>query len=159
MRAKFVVLTAMVAALVMLVGLLTAGSVVANPPRTIHVIEQPTNFTFVQVGTLAKCNKTTGCQGDYVVGDDPLVDAATRAEVGTLAFECFRIDTGAGLFHCPGNMITLTGRGQIVFAETVDFNAAAGLRGPITGGSGEFLGATGVVTSGGRDDFVITMTN
>lgn len=115
-------------------------------------------MSYVHVGMFTQCSNRTTCQGDYIVGDDPLVDADTGALVGTLKFDCIVVDTGARLFECPGNTIMLTGRGQIVFAETVDFAAATGVRGPITGGTDEFLGATGVVTSGGAEDFVITYT-
>ena len=69
------------------------------------------------------------------------------------------------LVPLPGNTITLTGRGKIVYTEDVHF--AAGYiqdQWPITGGTSEFAGLTGFVTSpadstytdGG--DFVITLT-
>jgi hypothetical protein len=132
--------------------------------ETIHVLEPARNFTQVSVGSLTGCTDAGGCQGDYIVGDDPLLDPATMKEVGRLLFECFRVDTASSLFHCPGNTIVLTGRGQIVYAEDVHF--ASGYTPdawPITGGTGEFLGATGTVTSP-RDstyteggDFVITL--
>jgi hypothetical protein len=136
-----------------------------DQPQTIHVLEPARNVTEVHVGSLTGCTSTTGCQGDYVLGDDPLLDATTKEEVGSLLFECFMVDTGSSLFHCPGNTITLTGRGQIVYTEDVHF--APGYPPdvwPIIGGTGEFLGATGTVTSpadstypdGG--DFVITIT-
>jgi hypothetical protein len=138
----------------------------ANQPQAIHVLEPARNVTEVSVGSLTGCTDTTGCQGDYVLGNDPLLDASTKKEVGSLAFECFRVDTGSSLFHCPGNTITLTGRGQIAYAEDVHFAPGypTGVW-PITGGTGEFLGATGTVTSpadstyteGG--DFVITITD
>jgi hypothetical protein len=83
-----------------------------------------------------------------LVGDDPLLDPSTKEEVGRLLFECFRVDTGSSLFHCPGNTIVLTGRGRIVYTEDVHF--AAGYTSdpwPITGGTGEFVDATGTVTS------------
>jgi hypothetical protein len=91
--------------------------------------------------------------------------ASTALTRGSLLFECFRVDPGSSLFHCPGNTITLTGRGQIVYAENVHFAPGyAPDEWPITDGTGEFLGATGFVTSpadssyveGG--DFVITIT-
>ena len=137
----------------------------ADQPQTIHVLEPATNVTAVLIGSLTGCTSGTGCQGDYVLGNDPLLDATTKQEVGRLLFECFRVDTASTLFHCPGNTITLSGRGQIVYAESVHF--APGYTAdqwPITGGTGEFLGATGFVTSpadstyseGG--DFVITIT-
>ena len=136
----------------------------SNQSQTIHVLEPARNFTEVHVGSLTGCTSTTGCQGDYVLGDDPLLDATTKEEVGRLLFECFRVDTASSLFHCPGNTIVLTGRGRIVYAEDVHF--ATGYTPdvwPITGGTGEFLGARGTVTSP-RDstyseggDFVITL--
>jgi hypothetical protein len=137
----------------------------ANQPQTIHVLEPARNVTVVSVGSLTGCTSTTGCEGDYVLGDDPLLDATTRKEVGSLLFECFRVDAGTSLFHCPGNTILLIGRGRIVFTEDVHFAPGYPLDfWPITGGTGEFLGATGTVTSpadstyteGG--DFVITIT-
>lgn len=141
------------------------GSFGANESQTIHVFEPGKNVTLVPVGTLTGCTSTAGCQGDYVLGDDPLLDATTRHEVGRLLFECFRVDVGSTLFHCPGNTIILAGRGQIVYTEDVHFVSGYGPPDvwPITGGTGEFLGATGFVTSpadstyteGG--DFVITV--
>lgn len=137
-----------------------------NEPLTIHVLEPARNVTEVSVGSLTGCTDTPDCQGDYVLGNDPLLDATTREEVGSLAFECFRVDAGSSLFHCPGNTITLTGRGQIVYTENVHFAPGyAPEEWPITGGTGEFLGVTGTVTSpadstfteGG--DFVITITD
>lgn len=137
----------------------------ASQRQTIHVLEPARNVTQVSVGSLTGCTSATGCQGDYVLGDDPLLDATTGEEVGSLLFECFRVDTGSSLFHCPGNTITLTGRGQIVYTENVHFAPGyAPEEWPITGGTGEFLGATGFVTTpadstyteGG--DFVITIT-
>jgi hypothetical protein len=113
------------------------------------------------MGSLTGCTDVT-CQGDYMVGYDPVVDAATGKEVGTLAYECFLVDPGSILYHCPGITITLTGRGQIVFAEVIQHeDGGPPTIAPITGGTGEFLGATGTVTSkkvteGG--DFVITIT-
>ena len=67
----------------------------ANQPRTIHVLEPARNVTEVSVGSLTGCTSTAGCQGDYVLGDDTLLDATTREEVGSLLFECFRVDTGS----------------------------------------------------------------
>jgi len=142
-----------------------ASAATASQPQTIHVLEPARNYTQVSVGSLTGCTTTNGCQGDYILGDDSLLDATTKQVVGTLLFECFRVDAGSTLFHCPGNTITLTGRGRIVYAEDVHFTAGyAPDNWPITGGSGEFLGATGFVTSpadstytdGG--DFVITIT-
>jgi hypothetical protein len=79
----------------------------------------------------------------------------------------FLVDASDSLYHSPGNTITLTGRGQIVFSETLhDDGSGRPATGAIIGGTGEFLGATGFVISrslstGGDfgGDFVITITN
>jgi hypothetical protein len=97
-----------------------------------------------------------------MVGYDPLFDVVTDKQVGTFAYECFLVDVGSTLYHCPDMTITLTGRGQIVFTEVIQHEpgkppAVA----PITGGTGEFLGATGEVTArvlSGAGDFVISIT-
>jgi hypothetical protein len=132
-----------------------ASQAAVAQPQTIHLIEHPTNYSEVHV---ASCSNKP-CQGDYFAGDDPMFDAATGAEVGTIMFECFLVDPGPGMYHCPGITITLTGRGEIVFTEK--FNGSSQTS-PITGGTGEFLGATGTVISqlppSGNGDFVITIT-
>jgi hypothetical protein len=141
----------------------SSGSATASPtsdqPQTIHLIEHPANLSNVRVGTLTGCTSTSGCQGDAIVGDDPMFDAATGTEVGRIMFECFLVDPGSGLYHCPGITIELDGRGQVVFTEKFDGSRQTS---PITGGTGEFLGATGTVTaflpSSGNGDFVITIT-
>lgn len=130
----------------------------AAQQTVIHVLENPLDWAEVNVGTLTGCTNATTCQGDYYLGDHPLVDASTHDVVGTLKFECFVMDTGSSVYHCPGSTITLTGRGQITFTETVDFDHPAGERGPITGGTGEFLGVTGAVTSASLGDFTISIT-
>jgi hypothetical protein len=130
-----------------------------SPVGTIHLIRHPINDTD---GSLTGCSNPGSCQGDYMVGYDPLFDAVTGKQVGTLAYECFLVDVGFTLYHCPDATITLTGRGQIVFTEVIQHEpgkppAVA----PITGGTGEFLGATGEVTArvlSGGGDFVITIT-
>lgn len=138
----------------------------ANPSSSgqspvIHLIEHPTNVSSVSVGSLTGCTNTTSCQGDYIIGDNPVFDAGTGTEVGILTFECFFIDAGSLLLHCPGITITLTDRGQIVFNEIVDLGGEVRPNnGTITAGTGEFLGATGTVTSrklASTADFVITL--
>jgi hypothetical protein len=127
--------------------------------QTIHLILHAINDT---VGSLTGCTNAGSCQGDYMVGDDPLFDAVTGKEVGTFAYECFLVDVGSTLYHCPGVTITLTGRGQIVFTEVIQHEPGKPPAiAPITGGTGEFLGATGTVTArvlSGGGDFVITLT-
>ena len=134
-----------------------------NQPQTIHVTLQPGNDTYVSVRSVTGCTNTTTCQGDYLIGDDLLFDAATGKQVGTLVYVEFVVDTGDTLFHSPANTITLTGRGQIVFSETLhDDGSGRPATAAITGGTGEFLGATGFVVSrslSGHGDFVITLTN
>ena len=79
--------------------------------------------------------------------------------MGSLTFECFFIDTGSLLLHCPGSTINLTERGQMVINEAVDLGLEVLVdNGTIIGGTDEFLGATGGLTSGNKD-FVITITN
>jgi hypothetical protein len=134
-----------------------ASPVAANEPQTIHLIENATNVSQIRVGSQSGCSNTI-CQGDYLVGDDPLTDAVTGTEVGTLAFECFIVTTRDTLYHCPGITITLTGRGQIVFTEFYWDGVTRPETSPITGGTGEFLGATGTVTSQRGGDFVIMIT-
>jgi hypothetical protein len=133
----------------------------AHQPQTIHLIDYPTSGTEVSVGSHSGCSDTL-CQGDYIIGYDPVRDAVTGKEVGTLAYECFLVDPGSTLYHCPGNTFTLTGRGQIVFAEVIQHEVGGPpTTGPITGGTGEFLGATGFVVSqkiSNGGDFVITIT-
>lgn len=156
----------------------TASLAIAAPagatlPQTIHVLEDPRDWAEVKVGSLSGC-KDAYCLGDYIVGSSTMLDAVTRAGVGTLATECFIVNAGTGRYHCPATTIVLTGRGTIVFTEdpylglkfcpgcfpqeppnTVDY--------PVIGGSGEFVGVTGEVTSPADStwqygDFVITLT-
>jgi hypothetical protein len=130
-----------------------------SPVGTIHLSLHPINDT---VGSLTGCSNPGACQGDFMVGYDPLFDVSTGKQVGTFAYECFLVDVGSTLYHCPGVTITLTGRGQIVFTEVIQHEpgkppAVA----PITGGTGEFLGATGEVTArvlSNGGDFVIAIT-
>jgi hypothetical protein len=131
----------------------------AHTPQSIHLILHPTNDT---VGSLEGCSDAGTCQGDYMIGDDPLVDPVTGKEVGTFAYECFLVDVADTLFHCPGVTITLTGRGLIVFTELIEHEIGKPPAvSPITGGTGEFLGATGTVTAkvlSGKGDFVVSIT-
>jgi hypothetical protein len=142
----------------------------ANRPQTIHVLEDPVEFTTVPVGSLTGCTSTTGCQGDHLIGRSRMLDATTRTEVGTFLVDCFLIDPGQSLYHCPANTITLAGRGQIVFTESLLFKSGVSREAwktwapwPIIGGTGEFLGAMGTVDSPADStwsagDFVITIT-
>jgi hypothetical protein len=136
-------------------------SAAAHQPLTIHLTDTPTGGTDVSVRSITGCPDTS-CQGDYIIGYDPVVDAATGKEVGTLAYECFLVDPASTLYHCPGNTFTLTGRGQIVFAEVILHEVGGPPTiAPITGGTGEFLGAIGTVTSkkvSAGGDFVINIT-
>jgi hypothetical protein len=138
----------------------TSPAAAASGARTIHLILRPVNDT---IGSLKSCSTETSCQGDFMVGYDPLIDPTTGEVVGALAYECFLVDPGSTLYHCPGNTITLEGRGQVVFTELIQHAPGKPPSiAPITGGSGEFRGATGTVTAkvladGG--DFVITINN
>lgn len=131
----------------------------AHRPQTIHVLEDPIDFQTVHV---AGC--TGNCAGDQLNGRSRMIDAATHKGVGSLSVKCVLIDPGQNLYHCPANTISLTGRGQIVFDETVYIGGPWYPKPwPIISGSGEFLGATGSVTSPKDStwdygDFVITIT-
>ena len=135
----------------------------ANGPQTIHLTLRPGNDSYVSVRSVTGCTNTTSCQGDYLIGDDLLFDAATGKQVGTLVYVEFVVDTGDTLFHSPANTITLNGRGQIVFSETLyDDGSGRPATAAIIGGTDEFLGVTGFVISrslSGRGDFVITINN
>jgi hypothetical protein len=76
-----------------------------------------------------------------------MLEWATHAQVGTLIVKCVMTDPSRNLYDCPANAITLTGREQIVFDETVVIGGN-GPQGPwpIASGTGEFLGATGSVS-------------
>jgi hypothetical protein len=135
----------------------------ASQPQTIHVLEDPIDFSHVKVGSLTGCT-ATDCQGDILIGRSRMLDATTRKEVGTFLVNCSLVDPGESLYSCPANTITLTDRGQIVFTETLRFVTGAVQEAwPIIGGTGEFLGATGTVQSPADStyqygDFVITIT-
>jgi hypothetical protein len=137
----------------------TTSSATENESQTIDLVLRAVNDT---VGSLAGCSTPGPCQGDYMVGYDPLVDAGTGNEVGTFAYECFLVDVASTLYHCPGATITLTGRGQIVFTEVIEHESGKPPAvAPISGGIGEFLGATGTVTAtvaGGGGGFLVTLT-
>jgi hypothetical protein len=146
----------------------------ATQQQVVHVLENPLGWAEVKVGSLSEC-KDAYCLGNYVVGSSSLVDAVTKDVVGTLLTECFLVDAGSGRYHCPATTLVLTGRGQIVFTEDPYLgpkfcpscfrpeppNTVADY--PVIGGSGEFLGATGEVTSPADStwqygDFVVTLT-
>ena len=134
----------------------------ASQPLTIHVLEDPVDWTDVKVGSLSGCTDST-CLGDYLVGRSRMLDASTNNEVGTLLTECFVVDAGSERYHCPSTTIELTDRGQIVFTEDayIGQHRSAGDY-PVIGGTGEFLGVSGVVTTPADStakygDFVITL--
>lgn len=133
----------------------------ANKPQTIHVLEDPVSFHTV---TIAGCTIAAGCEGDQLIGASRMLDADTRVMIGSFAVTCILIDPDQNLFHCPANTVTLTGRGQIVFDETVSLDGHPFPEPwPIVSGTGEFLGAAGSVESPDDStwsygDFVITIT-
>jgi hypothetical protein len=114
----------------------------AHRPQTIHVFEDPIAFATVPV---AGCTDTRGCVGDQLNGHSGMLDWATHADVGTLTAKCVMTDPSRNLYDCAIT-ITLTGRGQVVFDESVVISGN-GPQGPwpILSGSGEFLEATGSV--------------
>jgi hypothetical protein len=133
----------------------------AHKPQTLHVLEDPIAFTVVQV---AGCTSTAGCEGDQLNGRSWMLDATTRSVVGTFVVRCVLIEPDQNLYHCPANTVTLNGRGDIVFDETVSLDGHPFPEPwPIISGTGEFLGATGSVESPDDStwtygDFVITIT-
>jgi hypothetical protein len=141
----------------------TATPAAASQQQSIHVLEDPVDWTDVKVGSLSGCSAST-CLGDYLVGRSRMLDASTNKEVGTLLTECFVVDAGSERYHCPSTTIELTDRGQIVFTEDayIGQHRSAGDY-PVIGGTGEFLCASGVVTTPADStakygDFVITLT-
>lgn len=146
----------------------TAGSVAApsgaaGQPQTIHVLEDPIDFSHVKVGSLTGCS-ATDCPGDTLIGHSRMLDATTRKVVGTFLVSCFLVDPAQSLYSCPANTISLIDRGQIVFTETLRFVTGASQElWPIIGGTGEFLGVTGTIdgpddTTWPYADLVITYT-
>jgi hypothetical protein len=133
----------------------------AHRPQTIHVLEDPVSFHTV---TVAGCTSTAGCEGDQLIGTSRMLDADTRVTIGSFAVRCILIDPDQNLYHCPANTVTLTGRGQIVFDETVSLDGHPFPEPwPIVSGTGEFLGATGSVESPDDSywsygDFVISIS-
>jgi hypothetical protein len=144
----------------------TPAPIITLPPpahraQTIHVLEDPLAFHTVAA---AGCTSTAGCKGDQLIGSSRMLDADTHVGVGSFSVKCVLLDPGKNLYHCPGNTISLTGRGQIVFDETVYIGGQWNpVPWPIISGTGEFLGATGSVTSPKDStwpygDFVISIT-
>lgn len=133
----------------------------ARRAQTIHVLEDPVSFHTV---TVAGCTSAAGCEGDQLVGSSRMLDADTRVTIGSFAVRCILIDPDQNLYHCPANTVTLTGRGQIVFDETVSLDGHPFPEPwPIVSGTGEFLGATGSVESPDDStwsygDFVISIS-
>src|SRR3989304_941316 len=79
----------------------------------------------------------------------PLSRARRRPRPGVGSFGVRSlIAPDQNLYHCPANTVTLTGRGDIVFDETVSLDGHPFPEPwPIVSGTGEFLGATGSVES------------
>ena len=133
----------------------------AHRAQTIHVLEDPVSFHTV---TVAGCTSAAGCEGDQLIGSSRMLDADTRVTIGSFAVKCVLLDPAKTTYHCPANTITLTGRGQIVFDETFNLGGPWNpVPWPITSGTGEFLDATGSVTSPEDStwfygDFVISIT-
>ena len=162
-RARSRFLVACLAMVALALAACSSASPSANgQTKTIHLVEHPTNTNSVSVGSLTGCTNATSCRGDYLLGQNPMFDPAANKQVGTITFECFFFDEGDLMIHCPGVTISLDNRGQIVSNTIVDLaGEARPENGTIIGGTGEFLGASGTVTSrkvGSTSDFVITIT-
>lgn len=104
-------------------------------------------FTFVDTG------EPGDSPGDYGVFEDRVANPASGPRVGLIDVQCVE----AYASHCRG-VITLTGRGQIVFdgvtPAPVDPDVFV-----VTGGSGEFVGAAGTLTVSfpSDDDALLTL--
>jgi hypothetical protein len=140
-----------------------AQTAVPTPPPPIHVLEDPVDFAKIPVPTGGDC-KTQPCIGEQLVGHSRLLDAATKEVIGTFLVDCELIDPAASLYLCPDNVLNLTGRGQITYVQIFRFvHGAVQDAYPITGGTGEFLGAVGTVTEAPNStypyaDFLINLS-
>jgi hypothetical protein len=117
----------------------------ADDPLILH----PSSDTEISVRSQTGCN-TEYCQGDYRLGDDPLFDAATGKQVGTLVYVEFVVTTADPLWLSPANTITLEGRGQIAFSEALQTMAPGGLRRERSVGAPASSSAQGAMSSAGR---------
>lgn len=143
----------------------TAPPVPTLPPpahraQTLHVLEQPLAFHTVAV---TGCTSAAGCEGDRLIGNSQMLDADAQEVVGDFEVKCVLLEPAKNRYHCPANLITLYGRGEIVFDETFNLGGPwSPVPWPIISGTGEFLDATGSVTSPedstwSYGDFVITV--
>lgn len=55
----------------------------SQAPSTLHLTEHPTNVGDVPIRSLTGCTSASHCRGDYMIGHDPMFDAATGTQVGS----------------------------------------------------------------------------
>jgi hypothetical protein len=128
--------------------------------RSIHVVEQATNSSYVAIGTLFGNTSPAGAQGDYLVWDDPVFDPRTNTQVGQSMGQCTLVSVTPQVFSCFVE-VTLNGRGNIAFQGALGPTGTIG-QSVVTGGTGEFLGSVGYATlkilnGGATDDWIVTL--
>ena len=115
--------------------------------KTIRLIEPfSDDFTFVDVGAPGDS------PGDYGVFRDPVSSPRSGKVLGTIDVQCI----AAYADQCRGS-ITLDGRGQITF-DGVTPKGVDPVRFALTGGTGEFADASGVLIVSFPDDTSALLT-
>jgi allene oxide cyclase len=121
-------------------------------PMTLKVVEHSNTDVVTDVG------KTGDSPGDIYSWYNPIFDATNTKKIGHDQGDCIRVSLSAGSWECRW-MTYLQGRGAIMvegaFFDTRDSTLA------ITGGTGEFRNARGVmklsVHKGGAYNFVFQL--
>jgi len=154
MNKRLVGLAAVGSAALVVIGLVVIGPLGASAQdgQTLSFQEQNTNVTYVPVQSLSGAGPTAP-PGDYVVFEDPLVNAKGQS-IGYNEGECFVTDVAKGILECPGVTFVFTGdhgfpKGTIQGAGI--FVAPASGTGPANPdpflyGTGAFAGAQGTLT-------------
>ena len=141
---RSVIAVALIATLVLVVAMIATASAhrVGRSRPTIHVVEHAATDTVVDVG--ASGDST----GDLLTFHNAVFDATNDHAVGHDQGECVRINPRNGTWECrwitwlPGGAITVEGP----FFDTHPSTLA------ITGGTGRFRNARGVMRLGFRAD-------
>ncbi len=136
---------AIAAAMGLLVIAAAAGTVPAGAgggPTVISVVERATTDELVDLGAPGDSN------GDLLTFANRLYDETNTEKVGRDQGSCIRVDAARGFWQCSwtawlgGGSVTVEG----AFYDTKESSLA------ITGGTGSFRNATGVMHLGFRDD-------
>jgi hypothetical protein len=170
MKKRLLGLSVVGSAALVLVGVFGVGlpGASAQNNETLSFQEQAVNVTYVPVQSLSGAGSTAP-PGDYVVFEDPLVNAKGQT-VGYNEGECFVTDAAKGILECPGVTFVFTGdhgfpKGSIQGAGI--FIAPASGPGPknpdpFLYGTGAFAGAEGTLTgsqvSSTLDDWTLSFT-